>query len=338
MLLLAEFFTWIFAIAILVCWVLPSGTTALPIPRTPPKAKRRCAFKAYRLTLSTFLVIEVNDIYSEHPYIYVKRVPEANTILVTDTGCGGASNDRKVDITSLREFIETVGVEDNGGRPLNEGGSMRYVVVLTHCHYDHIRVEDFARDSPILQSSYSPSFVSHANLPEHSLCADLGIRTPLFKPTLVPHLDPIHSATGAPLGVRLLHTPGHTPDEIALWDEQEQMLYVGDTLYEWEPIIFPGAGNIRTWLASVDALIAFVMQSKSPQTALINSGHRTAVRPALEVLQTAKSFMMDVLLGKEGPRNRTRRRGEVYVEYAQDGGRYSLRCPERLVKEARDPV
>lgn len=344
MLLLAEFIVIIVGVAVLVCYFFPVGASALAQSgsrNVAPIALRtkRSAFKAYRLTDSTFLIVEVNDIYSEHPYIYAKLVPAANTILVLDTGCGGASNDRDVEITSLREFIETVGVEDNGGKPLNERGRMRYVVALSHCHYDHILgVEDFAKDSPILESSYSPSFVSRANLPTHSLCSNLGIRTPVFTPTLVPHNRPVLSAFGTPVGMTVLHTPGHTPDEIAMWDADDLMLYVGDTVYEFEPIIFPNEGDIRIWLSTIDKLVAVVMSSTSPAEVMINSGHRTTMRPALEVLRTAKQFMVDVLLGKEKVRSRTRRRGLDYVEYVQDGGRYSLQCPERLIREARDIV
>ena len=57
------------------------------------------------------------------------------------------------------------------------------------------------------------------------------------------------------MGMQLLHTPGHTPDELALWDEAETMLYIGDTLYEWAPIIFPNEGSIVQWLETVDALL-----------------------------------------------------------------------------------
>lgn len=104
---------------------------------TNPLAK--AAFQATRLTSSTFLIKEYNDIYSEHPHIYAKLALSANTILIIDTGCGGASNDPDITVKSLREFIETVKVQDNNGLPLNEGGSMNYMVALTHCHYDHIR-------------------------------------------------------------------------------------------------------------------------------------------------------------------------------------------------------
>ena len=198
-----------------------------------------------------------------------------------------------------------------------------------------VGVEQFAQDSPVFASGYDPDFLSPANLPTHSLCASLEIETPSYTPTLLPHGAQLVSAAGKPLGAVLLHTPGHTPDELALWDEEEAMLYVGDTLYEWEHIVFPKEGSIVQWLDTVDALMRLVQSSKSPEEVKINCGHVTANGPALEVLQTTKVFMMDVLGGKEKVESRLTRRGEEHVKFVQKGGRYSLLCPERLVEEAR---
>ena len=188
----------------------------------------------------------------------------------------------------------------------------------------------------MLASGYDPTFVAPANLPEHSLCESLiGIRMPSYTPSLRAHGEQILSENGVRMGVVLLHTPGHTPDELALWDEEEAMLYVGDTLYEWEHIVFPKEGSIVHWLDTVDALMRLVQSSKSPEEVKINCGHVTANGPALEVLQTTKAFMADVLGGKEEVKSRLTRRGEEHVKYVQEGGRYSLLCPERLVEEAR---
>lgn len=96
------------------------------------------AFKTRRLNGSTFLITEWDDIWNEHPYIYAKVVRSANTILILDTGCGGATTNSSIGIRSLREYLETVPIKENRGRALNEGGTMKYVVTQTHCHYDHI--------------------------------------------------------------------------------------------------------------------------------------------------------------------------------------------------------
>lgn len=197
-------------------------------------------------------------------------------------------------------------------------------------------VEQFAKDSPILASSHSPTFLSPANLPTHSLCETLNIRTPSYTPTLVSHL---HFLPHLGSNLNVLHTPGHTPDELALWDEQDRMLYVGDTLYEREPIIFPKEGSIVIWLKTIDYLISFVRQSQTSSSypdIRISCGHATALAPALELLEATKGFMMDVICGNEIVLDRWEERGEKTVMYQQDGGRLTLVCPERLVLEVRD--
>ena len=83
-----------------------------------------------------------------------------------------------------------------------------------------------------------------------------------------------------------------------------------------------------------NALIASA-PAVGPKEVLINSGHVTALRPALNVLLSAIAFMKDVVDGKEAVKHRDWRRGEVTVTYEQDEGRFSLRCPERLVLEAQ---
>ena len=98
---------------------------------------RTAAFTAARLTDTVFKIVEYDDVFSEHPFIYAKVL--SSLLILIDSGCGGASNNPDVDVTKLREFIETWPVEDNGNKPLNVDGKRKYVVICTHCHYDHIR-------------------------------------------------------------------------------------------------------------------------------------------------------------------------------------------------------
>lgn len=157
--------------------------------------------------------------------------------------------------------------------------------------------------------------------------------------------DVLLSFDGIYTGLRILHTPGHTPDELALWDESERMLYVGDTLYEWEPIIFPTEGDIIQWFSTMDYLISFVRSKEetfklSPtlsgrQSVMINSGHCTSMMPALEVLLEAKAFLQDVISGKERVKKRIKVGGIESVFFAREDGRFSLRCPKSLVDDAR---
>lgn len=75
------------------------------------------------------------------PFIYAKIY--TSVLVLVDTGCGGAARDPSVQLTSLREFIETYPVADNDNVPLNQGGTKEYAVVCTHCHYDHIGEASF---------------------------------------------------------------------------------------------------------------------------------------------------------------------------------------------------
>lgn len=227
------------------------------LPTVVWQAPRTAAFVAYRLNATTFLINEPDDIYGESPYIYALMNYATNTIVLIDTGCGGHTRRPGISVKSLREFIETIPVDVNGKKPINEGGKMKYVIVITHCHYDHIcqssisRVipiltqrlfclawpctvgtEPFAADTPILSSGNDPSFLTPDQLQYSSLCAYLGIKLPKYTPTLVPHNYSIPQSPH----VHVLHTPGHTPDEVAIWDESEGMLYVGDTLYDGMPV------------------------------------------------------------------------------------------------------
>jgi len=300
-------------------------------PFVPLESKpRTCAFRASRLSKSTFLIVEYDDIYGEEPYIYAKVVQSANTVVLIDTGCGGATKS-PVDVSSLRVFLETVEVPDNNDEPLNKGGKMDYIIILSHCHYDHILGVEQFNSFPILASSFSPSFISRENLPEHSQCNEIGVRTPEYTTTLVQHMHQVTSTSSQPLGLSILHTPGHLPDEIAVWDQDEGMLYVGDTVYEHAPIIFDKESSILDWLNSMDYLINFVLPQR---VALLNAAHSTVCRPALDLLTEARGFMCDIISGKEVVQRRWERRGEHYVRYTQQGGRLQVITPERLVNEA----
>lgn len=75
--------------------------------------------------------------------------------------------------------------------------------------------------------------------------------------------------------------------------------------------------------------------SSGPKEIMINAGHETAMRPAKDVLADSKAFLEDVIEGREPIRGRQKGRGEDRLIYEQQGGRFSLWCPERLIEEAR---
>lgn len=218
-------------------------------------------FTCTRLNETTFVIVE-DDKYLEVPFIYVKIYP--TVVLLMDTGCGGAAKDPTVELTSLRRFIETYPVPDNGHSPLNAGSKRGYVVVCTHCHFDHIGGIEQFRDGPksaIWASGFDRDFIEgEGRLPTTSLCRFVGMDTPQYAVTHWAADGERLSYDGRDLNLVAYQTPGHTPDELAIWDPSERVLFVGDTAYEWAPIIFPLEGDIRQYADSLAKLRALVRE------------------------------------------------------------------------------
>src|SRR6187402_1586853 len=92
------------------------------------------SFISRRVNSSTFLIIEDDD-FGEQPHIYVKLYPDH--LVITDTGCNTPRQKDRT-LTSLRQYLETWPLSINGDECLNPKGKKRYIIICSHCHYDHI--------------------------------------------------------------------------------------------------------------------------------------------------------------------------------------------------------
>lgn len=120
---------------------------------------------------------------------------------------------------------------------------------------------------------------------------------------------------GQSLGLQVIHTPGHTPDFIAIYDKAERWLYVGDTCFErtatmpWGevqvvPIVLPLLGNWRDFIASLHSLHDFVAHAEdwfsgtsADVRIRIAAGHTTSARPAADFLQMVIAFCQRIVAG-----------------------------------------
>lgn len=308
---------------------------ALTLPST--------CFTCTRLNSTTFRIIE-DDIYDEQPFIYVKVIE--NALIIIDTGCGGAARDSHVELTSLREFLEIYPVRDNEDQPLNPHGRKDYIILCTHCHYDHILgIPSFP--SPqlpvsinIWASSHDKTFLSQENLPTNSLCHFLAIPTPQYTVTNWAHdgaalLDK-HEKD---LGLTFYHTPGHTPDSLTIFDPHERVLYVGDSFYQYSVIIFPKEGSLADFSRTMLRLRKLVdswnaMPDRERVT--VACGHSTSDADAARLLRDVDRFLWDIVDGREKLRRQEVIRGEVNWFFAREDGGLSMRVPARLVLELRE--
>ncbi|KAF1932774.1 uncharacterized protein M421DRAFT_249132 [Didymella exigua CBS 183.55] len=314
-----------------------------------------CPFTIRQINRTTFLIREL-DRFDENPNIYVKKHTEiladgrtVNLLIVNDTGCGTSVSSKlsRTGQWNIRTFID---------HHLNPSSSIPYLVILSHCHYDHIlglnpilRPTHMTHSTRtlIVSSGYDPSFIAPSNLRKHSLCADLGLRLPPYHTSVwaqhAQSLDVVHPKLGAhmQLPIITLHTPGHTPDSLSWYDADERALYVGDAFYETPAqILFPSEGNLKEWWRSVDMLIAFVQERNEAGTSTVtlSAGHVTAGVDALDCLLGVKEFMVRVLRNEVQFEEEPMKRGERFGSWREEGGRFSLGAPLRLIEEGRKAI
>ena len=149
--------------------------------------------------------------------------------------------------------------------------SLPVTVVASHLHYDHVgnhaRFERVAFvDLPALRERAQGGVLSlrdeeHLGFLEGRPAPDLQV-TEWWVP-------------GTTLGLggrrlRVIHTPGHTPDSIALYDPDSHQLFAGDFIYPGELYAFLPGSSLRDYLATANALLELL-----PRDSLILTAHRS---------------------------------------------------------------
>ncbi|MCZ7385109.1 MAG: MBL fold metallo-hydrolase [Candidatus Methanoperedens sp.] len=136
---------------------------------------------------------------------------DANAYLVDGTILIDAGMDGELIISELRKYIRPENLE---------------TIILTHCHYDHsggagivakvtgARIAIHKDDAPLLQNARA------------SASELFGMKAPGVFPDIL--------LKGGELigGLRVIHTPGHTPGGICLYDAGSKSLFSGDTVFQ----------------------------------------------------------------------------------------------------------
>lgn len=119
-------------------------------------------------------------------------------------------------------------------------------VVLTHAHFDHMLA---LNDLPVSEVYVHPMDLPMLTDPARNLSARFGL-------PYVCRKSAAFLQDGAMFeGFLVLHTPGHTPGSICLYDEEEKLLLSGDTMFcgGCGRVDFPG-GDGKAMLESLDRL------------------------------------------------------------------------------------
>lgn len=107
--------------------------------------------------------------------------------------------------------------------------------------------------------------------------------------------------------LRVLHTPGHAPDHVALWHEASRTVFTGDLLVKGSTVVIPASagGSLRDYLRSLDRLAALaparalpahgpVIEDPAALIASYQAHRRTRERQVLEALAAGAATPADI--------------------------------------------
>lgn len=145
-------------------------------------------------------VIKMND----SPY-------DANAYLVNGTILIDVGMDSSYIISELKKHISMTDLE---------------MIILTHCHYDHTGgAEGVAQITGAKIAIHKNDALLLGN-PNASASSMFGRKAPVIKPEIL-------LEGGEKFGdLEIIHTPGHTPGGICLYDPVSKTLFSGDTVFQ----------------------------------------------------------------------------------------------------------
>lgn len=241
------------------------------------------------------------------------------------------------------------------------------MILITHCHYDHLGgISQFLPDwiISIIASAAGKEFIT-SDLSTHGLFDLVGKPTPGFKVTkwaqsLERLTWPCIGGEGRiDLGLVMVPAAGHTPDSMAWYDCEEMHLYVGDSMYEegsdGMPIVFPKEGNLVEYVFQMHKLQYLIRGENGraaaaaakkleeegfvsvPRRVKLGAGHQTHSVDAEEFFERVGELWWKTLRGEVPVVRKKVFRGEEVWTWREEDGKsgVSLRAPRRLMDDAR---
>jgi glyoxylase-like metal-dependent hydrolase (beta-lactamase superfamily II) len=168
--------------------------------------------------------------FQENTYLIVDDSKEC---IIIDPGCYTAS-----------EQAELTGyIEENGLKPVG--------LLNTHCHVDHVVGNKFISDK------YNLGLIMHKD--DLKILKDAPDHARLFGISIEPSPDPVRfledgeTYSFGNTHLKILHTPGHSPGSISLYNEKDGYVIVGDVIF------FQSVGRTDLPGGSMDVLISSIM-------------------------------------------------------------------------------
>jgi len=256
----------LFAI-LLASWVIPSLGAQQPewcrkLPRPAYSKLERVPtadpwFEVYKIRPGIFAIYEPHQLEEVISYLVIGR----DRALLFDTGMG---------ISNIQAVV--VGLT-----------KLPVSVVNSHTHNDHVgdnwRFSDiYGMDTDFTRANARGSKEdAQAELAPGEICGTLpaGFDAKAYATRPFHITRWLHDGDTIDPGGRMLKvigTPGHTPDAIALWDEKNGLLFTGDSFYLGPIYLYRPETDLDTYVASMQKIAAL-----APHLQLLLPSHNTPV-------------------------------------------------------------
>lgn len=103
-------------------------------------------------------------------------------------------------------------------------------IINTHCHFDHIGGNEFLKKKYDLKIAIHKAEKDFLNDPAKNLSKLLG--NEVISPEAEIFLEEGNIINLGSNKFKVIHTPGHSPGGIALYNENEKVLFSGDTIFK----------------------------------------------------------------------------------------------------------
>lgn len=104
------------------------------------------------------------------------------------------------------------------------------LIILTHCHYDHTAAAEVIAKKSGAKIAIHKDDVEGLHHHEASAAAAFDSKAPAFEPDVL-----LEEGESIPIGdeahLEIIHTPGHTPGCICLYEPVSKSLFSGDTVF-----------------------------------------------------------------------------------------------------------
>jgi glyoxylase-like metal-dependent hydrolase (beta-lactamase superfamily II) len=234
-------------------------------------------FEVYRVAPGTFAIYEPHQSEEVISYLIVGQ----KQALLFDTGMG---------IANIKRIVSRL-----TSRPI--------VVLNSHTHDDHVGGNwqfnsIFGMDTAFTRENAKGSTAdAQAEIAPGEICGNLpkGFDPKAYrtKPWRVSFF--IHDGFKINLGGRTMEviaTPGHTPDEIALIDRGNKLLFTGDTYYPAPIWLYRPETDLAAYAKSIERLAAL-----APQVNTVLGAHNIPVAPPTVLPALVQAFA-DLQTGK----------------------------------------